>query len=113
MFVNELGDTYRIASSLNPHGYRPRGDKFSLKTIFKEPKEKRKLTFKAYDEEHGDRDVFLNGHKELTVFPTACSNKPLSIIVDSLHSSKAIIREVPKYENGKKKNAAPGKKYFF
>eukprot|EP00794_Sanderia_malayensis_P013893 gene13893-15341_t len=90
IFVNQLGNRYRIVSTLNPHGYRPKGARFSLKTIFKVPKKRKIMSFRAYDEFEPHRTVLLNGHKELNIQPVACSLKPVEVLVDSPTKSKAV-----------------------
>ena len=76
-------------STINPHGYRPKGARFSLKTIFKDPKKQKVMSFKGYDEADAHRPVLLNGHKELNIMPAPCSNPAQDIIVDSNVNSKA------------------------
>lgn len=103
MFDNQLGDRYRLVSTLNPHGYRPKGKKFSLKTIFKEPKKRKVMSFKAYDEEDTHRLVLLNGHKELNIYPVSCANDPVQVVVDSVMNKLTIV-------TGSKKNEVLGQK---
>eukprot|EP00112_Aurelia_sp_Birch-Aquarium-sp1_P001420 Seg1152.2 transcript_id=Seg1152.2/GoldUCD/mRNA.D3Y31 product="72 kDa type IV collagenase" protein_id=Seg1152.2/GoldUCD/D3Y31 len=112
VFVNQLGDRYRLVSTINPHGYRPKGNRFSLKTIFKEPKKRKVMSFKAYDEEDTHRPVLLNGHRELNVYPTSCANDPVQVIVDSAvskiglvtGSKKQIIAGIPPFVPGRKRH---------
>ena len=90
-FENALGDRYRLVSTLNPHGYRPKSKSFSLKTIFKEPKKRKVMSFKAYDEEDPHRVVLLNGHKELNIYPVSCANDPTKVTVDSAMGKTTLV----------------------
>ena len=91
VFINELDDRYRLVSTINPHGYRPKGKKFSLKTIFKEPKTRKVMSFKGYDEEDSHRPVLLNGHKEYNVYPISCAEEPKKVVVDSVVSKNGLV----------------------
>lgn len=91
LLVNNLSDRYRLVSTLNPHGYRPKSKTFSLKTIFKEPKKRKVMSFKAYDEEDAHRLVLLNGHKELNIYPVSCANDPVKVTVDSPMKKSALV----------------------
>ena len=101
LFENGLGDRYRLVSTLNPHGYRPKSKRFSLKTIFKEPKKRKVMSFKAYDEEDSHRIVLLNGHQELNVYPVSCANDPIEVTVDSKMKKATLV-------TGSKKNEVLG-----
>jgi len=100
-FVNTLGERYKLVSSINNHGYTPRGKIFTLKQVFKDPSAHRYVSFRAADEADPTRTVLLNGAQELVAVPVSCKFKPRIIRVGS--------QQPPKLMNlFKKDNVAKG-----
>ncbi|XP_047142657.1 protein PF3D7_1417600 isoform X2 [Hydra vulgaris] len=87
-FENELGNRYKLVSSINNHGYTPRGKIFTLKQVFKDPRAHRYVSFHATDESDANRIVLLNGARELVAVPVSCRYKPRIIHVTSHQSAK-------------------------
>ena len=83
-FLNNIDSHYRIISSINDHGYAPKGRLFTLKTVFKDPKAHRSITFHAYDESDPRRPVLLDGARELVAVPLTCNLKPRLVRVTSM-----------------------------
>ena len=86
--INDLGNRYRLVSSINNHGYTPRGKLFTLKTVFKDPTSHKFVSFRAVDEAEPSRQVTLDGSKELIAVPVSCSTKPKIVHVLSNQKSK-------------------------
>ena len=62
---NELGYRYRLISSINSHGYTPRGKFFTLKTVFKDPSAHKFVSFHCIDDTDSTNQILLNGKKEI------------------------------------------------
>jgi len=80
---NDLDSRYRLISSINSHGYTPRGKIFTLKTVFKDPSAHKQVKFHALDENDKHRPVKINGKDEFVATPDMCSHKPLLVHVGS------------------------------
>lgn len=70
--VNDINRRYRLISSINKHGYTPRGKLFTLKTVFKDPSAHRVVLFQAINELDPADELLINGKKKLVAIPSSC-----------------------------------------
>ena len=75
-------------SSINNHGYTPRGRIFTLKQVFKDPRSHRYVSFRAYDKMDTNRVVLLDGARELVAVPISCKFKSRKVNVTSQQPPK-------------------------
>ena len=92
-FYNNLGSKYRLISSINKHGYRPVGKRFTLKTVFKDRNANQEIKFNAVSDENLNEKLQLNGKDEVSTRPGPCTKRAEIIHVTS---NKKILGEIHK-----------------
>lgn len=89
--VNDVGRRYRLISSINKHGYTPRGKLFTLKTVFKDPNVHKLVLFKAVDEENPASELDIDGKSKFVAFPTSCQSEARLVHVVRPHQQPSVI----------------------
>ena len=88
--INDIKSPYRLISSVNRHGYKPRGLVFTLKTVLKDPDLHQFVAFRAIDENDPKRVITLDGQRDLVAVPVLCHGSPRVVHVESQQPPKAI-----------------------
>lgn len=88
--INDIKSPYRLISSVNRHGYKPRGMVFTLKTVLKDPDLHQFVAFRAIDENDPKRIITLDGQRDLVTVPVMCHGTPRVVHVESQQPPKAI-----------------------
>ena len=89
--INDIGHRYRLISSINKHGYTPRGQLFTLKTVFKDPSMHKLVIFKAIDELEPGRQLLLQGQDKFVAFPTSCDSVPKTVHVTRVGQRPSVV----------------------
>ena len=98
-FYNNLGSKYRLISSINKHGYRPVGKRFTLKTVFKDRNANQEIKFNAVSDANLNEKLQLNGKDEVSTRPGPCTKRAEIIHITS---NKKPLREIHKRGDDKK-----------